>query len=133
MTDPTIVLGLDLGDRHIGVAVGNLITRTATPLPDFANDRFLSSKIIELSQQYNFSKIIIGLPLTTTGQHGEQAHKVTELVAELNCNLPMEIVLEDERFTTQSAAKFLAENPSINATIDGASAKLILEGWLARQ
>lgn len=133
MNDQDVVLGLDLGDRHIGVAIGNLITRTATPLPDFANDRLLSEKILELSHQYNFNKIIIGLPLTAIGQHGEQAHKVAELVTKLKQQLPMEIILEDERFTTQSATKFLLENPTAKATIDGASAKLILEGWLARE
>jgi len=133
MTDPTIVLGLDLGDRHIGVAIGNLITKTATPLSDFLADRFLVAKILELAQQYNFEKIIIGQPLTALGQLGEQAHKVADIVANLRRSLPMEIILEDERFTTQSATKYLAENPHIKASIDGASAKLILEGWLARQ
>ena len=133
MSDASLVLGLDLGDRHIGVAIGNLITQTASPLPDLTNDRSLADKLLELYQQYNFACIVIGLPLTATGQHGKQAKKVVELVAILKQKLPMEIMLEDERFTTQSAAKFLIQNPKIDTTIDGASAKLILEGWLSRQ
>jgi putative holliday junction resolvase len=133
MNDLNLVLGLDLGDRHIGVAIGNLVTKTATPLPDFANDRFLSEHLLELKHQYSYSKIIVGLPLTATGKTGEQVSKVMELVNQLRAKLLIEIILEDERFTTQSATKFLTENPQNDATIDGISAKLILESWLARQ
>jgi len=132
MNDATMILGLDIGDRHVGVAIGNTITRTATPLPDLDNDRFLIDHLAELHTRYNYSKIIVGLPVTAIGQHGSQAQKVKELVVELTDKLPAEIILEDERFTTQSATKFLAENPQTNATIDGVSAKFILEGWLAR-
>lgn len=132
MNNTALVLGLDLGDRHIGVAVGNVITRTATPLSDLPNDSLLSKHLLELHRQYDFSKIIVGLPVTATGQHGSQAQKVKTLIEELKNILPVEIILEDERFTTQSATKILQENPDNTATIDGLSAKLILEGWLAR-
>jgi putative Holliday junction resolvase len=133
MASPEIILGLDLGDRHIGVAIGNSITRTATPLADLPNDRSLAHKLSQLQTEYGFEKIIVGLPVTATGKRGEQVGKVLTLVNSLSHELAVEIILEDERFTTQAAAKFLAENPSIHATIDGASAKLILEGWLVRQ
>lgn len=128
-----LILGLDLGDRHIGVAIGNLVTKTATPLPDLANDRSLSEHLLKLQQQYNYEKIIIGLPLTATGKFGEQVRKAMAVVNQLKDKLLVEIILEDERFTTQSATKLLRENPDLQATIDGASAKLILEGWLTRQ
>lgn len=132
MTQSNIVLGLDLGDRHIGVAVGNLITKTATPLPDLTNDRSLADKLRQLQTEYGFSAIVIGLPVTATGIHGEQAKKVVELVNQLKVDLTAEIILEDERFTTQSAGKLLHQEEYKGATIDGVSAKLILEGWLAR-
>lgn len=131
VVDPNIILGLDLGDRRIGVAVGNLISKTATPLADLNNGRQLAEQLAQLQTEYNFSKIIIGLPLTATGQHGEQARKVTELVSQLRQALDIEIILEDERFTTQSANKYLSANPEEGASLDGASAKLILESWLA--
>lgn len=132
MTDPTIVLGLDVGDRHIGAAIGNTVTRTATPLPDLPNNHSLAEQLLILQNQYNFSKVIIGLPITATGQHGTQAHKVKELVAKLRDEVATEIILEDERFTTQSAAKYLREHPESKASIDAISAQLILEGWLER-
>lgn len=132
MIDPTIVLGLDIGDRHIGVAVGNTITRTATPLPDLSNSHSLVEQLLLLQNQYNFSKIIIGLPMTATGQHGTQARKVKELVEKLSSEITAEIILEDERFTTQSAAKYLREHPKNQDSIDAISAQFILEGWLER-
>ncbi len=132
MSDPTVILGLDIGDRHIGVAIGNTITHTATPLPDLPNSDSLTKKLLALHEEYSFSKIIVGLPVTTTGQHGSQAQKVESLVEEMRACLPIEIILEDERFTTQSASKFLANNPTVKATIDGISAKFILEEWLNR-
>jgi len=132
MKDATIVLGLDIGDRHIGVAVGNTISRTATPLSDLPNDRSLLERLLSLQAQYHYSKIIVGLPVTATGQHGEQANKVTTLVHQLTPQLPVELILEDERFTTRSATKLLRDHPADQITIDGASAKIILESWLAR-
>lgn len=127
-----IILGLDLGDRHIGVAIGNLITKTATPLPDLANDRSFIDAITSLQHEYGFNQVVVGLPVTATGQHGEQAHKTIGLVDQLRQIEGLEVILEDERFTTQAATKFMAQNPEIGGTIDGVSAKLILEGWLAR-
>lgn len=135
MNDPTIVLGLDVGDRHTGVAIGNTITRTATPLPDLPSGCSLIKYLHQLQQQYNYSKIIIGLPITANGQYGNQAQKVKDLVAQLRTTLPTDIVLEleDERFTTQAAAKYLHKHPDHPATIDGVSAQFILESWLARE
>ncbi len=132
MIDPTIVLGLDIGDRHIGTAIGNTITRTATPLSDLPNNHSLVEQLLLLQQQYNFSKIVIGLPITVTGQHGTQAHKVKELVETLRDAIATEIILEDERFTTQSAAKYLQKHPESTASIDAISAQFILEGWLGK-
>ena len=133
MADANIILGLDIGDRHIGVAIGNLITRTASPLSDLDNNRSLPDAILKLYHQYSFSKVVIGLPVTATGQHGSQAHKVKDLVNELTDQVPSEIIFEDERFTTRSAEKILREQPRKEHTIDGISAQLILESWLARQ
>ncbi len=132
MTESTIVLGLDIGDRHIGVAIGNTITRTATPLPDLSNNNSLVEQLLLLQSQYDFSKIIIGLPITATGQHGTQAHKVKELVEKLRSEMTTEIILEDERFTTQSASKYLREHPENEASIDAISAQFILEEWLGK-
>jgi putative holliday junction resolvase len=132
MANSNIVLGLDIGDRHIGVAVGNTITRTATPLPDLPNNHSLVEQLLLLQNQYDFSKIIIGLPITATGQHGTQAHKVKELVEKLRIEMTTEIILEDERFTTQSASKYLREHPKNEASIDAISAQFILEGWLRK-
>lgn len=132
MTDPAIILGLDIGDRHIGVAIGNTITRTATPLHDLFSSHSLVEQLLNLQHQYNFSKIIIGLPVTATGQHGTQARKVKELAANLRGKMTTEIILEDERFTTQSAAKYVHEHPKNKASIDAISAQFILEGWMER-
>jgi len=133
MTDPLIVLGLDIGDRHIGVAIGNIVTQTATPLPDLPNDNSVIDQLLALHQQYNFSKIIVGLPVTATGKYGIQAQKVKSLAETIKTALPVEIILEDERFTTQAASKFLREHPHIAASIDAVSAQLIVEGWLGRE
>ena len=132
MTDPLIVLGLDIGDRHNGAAIGNVVTQTATPLPDLPNDNSVINQLLALHQQYNFSKIIVGLPVTATGKYGIQAQKVKSLAETIKTALPVEIILEDERFTTQAASKFLRKHPHIAASIDAISAQLIVEGWLGQ-
>ena len=129
-----IVLGLDLGDRRIGVAVADLDTRTARPLTTLPNNRALFNELVKLRHQYNFRMIVVGWPTHITGQMSAQTKRVQALSERIRERLPgVELVFEDERLTSKLAEARLRGTSYRKGDIDAVSAQLILEGWLSRQ
>ncbi len=79
----------------------------------------------------------MGLPLTLKGEEGEQAKKTKEFVEKLKEHIPdIEIVFEDERFTSQMAEERLSQifksKKKIKNKIDAVSAVVILESYLEK-
>ncbi len=106
------ILGLDVGDRRIGVAVSDELGYTAQGIGTIQR-RGLDDDISELkrlSADYAFQEIVVGLPKNLDGTIGTQAQKVLDFVAKLQgkfYNLP--IVTWDERFSSQAADRALEE------------------------
>jgi len=105
------MLGIDFGDRRIGLAISDPMGIIASPYSvldrKFTPDYF--SEIDKVILKFNISKIIVGLPLTMKGTDSEQTKKVRVFVEELKLkvNLPVEVI--DERMSSVSAQKFLIE------------------------
>ncbi len=128
------VLGLDLGDRHIGVALVDMDARVALPLTTLNNNRQFIDELLRLKKEHDFFTIVVGLPLTLAGIDSPQTHKVRDLAAKIAEKTACEVVLEDERFTTRQASQMLsqaAHNPA--STVDAISAQLILQAWMDKQ
>ena len=129
-----IVLGLDLGDRRIGVAVADLDTRTARPLVTLSNNRAFLNELTKLQREHNVQTIVIGWPTHITGQPSAQTKQVQDLSERIRCHLPeVELIFEDERMTSKLAATRLRGTAYRKGDIDAVSAQLILEGWLSHQ
>jgi putative holliday junction resolvase len=124
------VLGLDIGDRRIGIALADSTSPLAVPLVTLTNNRSFLNELVKLKHQHNFSKIIIGLPYTFAGREGSQAHKVKELAEKIRAKLLVEIIFQDERLTTKLASEKLRILPSATSDVDSVSAQLILQSWL---
>jgi putative Holliday junction resolvase len=130
-------LAFDYGDSRIGVAICDPDGILATPL-DFllTKDPSLKTSILALCEEYEPTKIYVGLPLNLSGQHSEATAKAiafSELVATL-ATCPVELI--DERLTTSSASASLSQ-AGVNAKdqrakIDSHSAVIILESGLAQ-
>jgi putative Holliday junction resolvase len=130
-------LAFDYGDSRIGVAICDPDGILATPL-DFllTKDPSLKTSILALCEEYEPTKIYVGLPLNLSGQHSEATAKAvafSELVATL-ATCPVELI--DERLTTSSASASLSQ-AGVNAKdqrakIDSQSAVIILESGLAQ-
>ena len=92
-------LGLDVGDRHIGIALSDTIGILATPLTIL--ERRDESKdieaIVDIISQRQVKKIVIGLPYTMNGSIGQQAEKVLAFVEKLNIKTKVPVILRDER------------------------------------
>ncbi|HTT08351.1 MAG TPA: Holliday junction resolvase RuvX [Gammaproteobacteria bacterium] len=119
------VMGFDYGTRRIGVAVGQTLTRTASPLrsvpvharrPDW-------DRITAWVSEYQPQKFIVGLPLS----HDERPHPLTDQVKRFSrqltdrFRLPVEFI--DERLSSHEAVGAAAD-------IDAEAARIILESWL---
>ena len=130
------LLGLDIGDRRIGVAMSDPLWLTAQPLTVL--ERRAPAEDVDairaLVEAHGVARVIVGWPLTLRGEPGPQAKKVEAFVQELRGRLSIPIELLDERFTTLQGQRVLAEAGVSRRTrkqaIDQIAAQLILQHFL---
>ena len=125
------LLGIDIGDKRIGLAVSDKEENIAVPLMVLENDPGINQKLESLIIEYNIGKIIVGLPYTLKGEIGEQAKKVISFVEADLAGLSVGIDYEDERFT--SRIPIIKKGKDKKKYIDNISASLILQSYLDRR
>ena len=136
---PGRVLGLDVGDRRIGVALSDPLGFTAQPLAVLARRGLAADldAIVAFVEAHAVRTIIVGLPLTLRGEQGIQADKVASFVHELTRRISMPVRLVDERLTTVQGQRALNEagvsRRKQRPVIDQVAAQLILQQFLDMQ
>lgn len=129
-------LGLDIGDKRVGIAVSDETGTLARPLFALirASKKEDFARILALCDEYQIEGIIAGLPKTLRGEEGPQARRVRRYVDELRAALNLPIEFWDERFSSVDAAERLAMSPGRRARtkgdIDAAAAAIILQEYL---
>ena len=126
------ILGLDIGDKRIGIAISDELEIISTPLEVISNDRKVKEKLQKLINEYKIKKIVVGMPYTLKGEVGIQAKKVISFVKDIVMSAGIEVDYIDERYTTKIALKLLEKN-SKSKIIDKFSASIILKDYLDRQ
>ena len=126
------IMGLDIGDKRIGVAVSDELEITSFPLEVYENDNKVSGKIKDLVSKYNIKNIVIGLPYTLRGELGPQAKNVIDFVNNLFRDMNVRVDYIDERYTTKMPLKFLGKSVK-RREIDKFSAAIILSDYLKRR
>lgn len=130
------IMGIDYGDRRIGVAVTDLLGITAQGVATVQNRgaEKVKMEFEKLLKEYNPEKIVLGLPKNmdgTLGFRAEATYEFAELLKELT---DKEIIFWDERLTTVSAAHILNETNTRGKdrkkVIDTVSACIILENYM---
>lgn len=120
-------LALDVGDRRIGLAVGDDAFGLTRALPTLRRSRRLATdieRIASIARGEEVGALVIGLPLTLRGDDGAQAERVRRFAAAVApIGLPVE--LYDERNTTVEAARRGEPDP------DAGAARVILEDYLS--
>lgn len=99
------VLALDYGSARTGVAVSDPTGTVARPVEvvqKAGSDRGLT-RIAELVREHEVERVVVGLPLTMAGRHGEQAAETELFVSRLRETLDVPVESFDERFTTDLA------------------------------
>lgn len=121
----TRYLALDVGDRRIGLAVGDAGGGIARPLPTLRrrNVEVDVAAIGDVTRREEVSALLIGLPLTLRGEEGPQAVRVRRF-ADACASLGLPVELYDERFTTSEAGLQGAKDA------DAGAASVLLEDFL---
>ena len=133
-------MAFDFGLRRIGVAVGQQVTNSASPVEVVANtDRGPDwLRIGELIREWQPRRLVVGMPLHADGSPSDMSTVVRSFVAELDrYDLPIELV--DERFSSKEAEARLKHMRAEGlrgrigkGAIDATSAVLIAERWLKK-
>jgi putative Holliday junction resolvase len=129
-------LGLDVGDRRIGMALSDETATLATPLPTFVRigPRQDVVRIADLLRRHEAGALVVGLPLNMDGSRGPQAEKVLRFCEELRKKTGVPVHTLDERLTSVAAEEILAERgvalKERKAKVDAVAATLILQEYL---
>ncbi|MBI3017978.1 MAG: Holliday junction resolvase RuvX [Deltaproteobacteria bacterium] len=130
------ILGLDVGDKRIGVAVSDELRITAQPIMTLERQSLEKdcATLNEIIQKYQISKIVVGIPRSLSMKITPQTQKVLDLVEIFKQKWSIPIEEWDEWYTTQAARNVLIEadmsRKKRKQVIDKLAAVLILQGYL---
>ncbi len=131
------VLGVDYGDRHVGLALSDVLQMTAQPLGTYhlqARDEDNRRYFRDLVRDQAVGRIILGLPLRMDGTSGSRVEKTREFAAWLEQATAVPVEFWDERLTTQQALRSVQEQKiklkDKRAAVNQIAAVIILQGYL---
>ena len=126
-------MGLDLGEKRIGVALSDPVGILASPLIiiNCRDEKADISTIIDIVRQNQVGQIIVGLPRSMDGSIGKQAEKAKAFVQMLRNHTEVPIEFRDERLSTVSAKRLMRGVRKMDKTRhDAIAAALILQSYL---
>jgi putative Holliday junction resolvase len=132
------LLGLDLGEKTIGLALSDTRLTVATPLETLKRGKFSAdaAKLEELIGKHGVGGLVVGLPFNMDGTDGPSAQSARAFARNLAARSPLPIVLWDERLSTAAVTRdMIAANASRKrraAAVDKIAAAYILQGALDR-
>lgn len=134
-TRPGCALGLDLGDARIGVAISDEDRRMAVPLGTIHTGAPSDLKAIAaLVLDHEATVVVLGLPISLSGERGPAAVKAEAFADALRSVLSVPVELQDERFSTVEAERLLraagVTGRERRTVVDESAATIILQAWL---
>jgi putative Holliday junction resolvase len=134
------VLGLDIGDRRVGVAISDPFGDMAQPLITMGRSSLKQElkNIARLIRKHAIAEIVAGNPLHMSGDVSPQAEKAQAFAAALRDEFQLPVHLQDERLTSAAAHELLdrlghPRGPERKAVLDQYAAVIILQDWLDAQ
>ena len=138
MSEPGRVMGLDIGDRTVGVAVSDPTRLIASGVTVVRRTRLPADldALRTLAEEHEVSLVVVGWPLRLDGRASEQTRKVDVMARAIEAALERPVERFDERLTTVAAERALRESGmdgrGRRQLVDQVAATLILQGWLDR-
>ncbi len=132
-------MGLDLGEKTIGVAVSDATRLIASPLELIRKSKFTheAEQLFKLMAHRKVSALVIGLPVNMDGTEGPRAQSCRAFARNLERLRPINVAFWDERLSTSAVERFLIEDLDLNRkrraeVVDRTAAAWILQGALDR-
>ncbi|KAE9631523.1 Holliday junction resolvase RuvX [Parasedimentitalea maritima] len=138
LPDFTALIGLDLGDKTVGVAVSDPMGTVATPLETVRRKKFTvdAARLLEIIEGRSIGGIVLGLPRNMDGSEGPRCQKTRAFARNLSRLTELPIGFWDERLSTVAAERVLLEADTSRKrraeVIDHVAASYILQGALDR-
>ncbi|MBN1572971.1 MAG: Holliday junction resolvase RuvX [Deltaproteobacteria bacterium] len=130
------ILGLDVGERRIGVAISDPTNTIAQPLIVIERDGKELDRLSVIVRDNDVGEIVIGYPRNMDGSSGATAEKVKEFAEGLSKMIDVPFVFVDERLSTAEAERMMItadlSRKKRKKSIDKVAAAIILEGRLRR-
>ncbi len=129
------VLGLDYGERRVGVAVSDGLGLTAQPHSVIDRAQMdLGKALAEIIAEYEIKRVVVGLPVSLSGSEGEVAARARAFAAEVADLTGLGVEMYDERFTSVEAERVLLEagarRSRRKSVRDKLAASVMLQGYL---
>ncbi len=130
------VLGVDYGEKKIGIALSDFTNTIATPLCVIdVNKNDPIEEIKRIVEEHEIEKIVVGMPINMSGTIGRRAEITREFIDKLSGELNVEIVEWDERLSTKFSERILNRanvkgRKNKKVVIDKIAATFILQGYL---
>ncbi len=132
------LMGLDLGEKTIGIALSDGLRMTATPVETLRRKKFTpdARHIIDMAERENVAAFVIGLPVNMDGSTGPRVQSTKAFARNLARLTDIPVVLWDERLSTAAVERTLLEADMSRAkraqVVDKLAAAWILQGLLDR-
>jgi len=132
------ILGLDVGERRVGIAISDPTATLARPLQTLVRGSREEdfAAVAALVAEHDIGLIVVGRPLSLDGTEGPQARRVAHYADVLAASLDVPLVPWDERFTTVAAEEILRQNRKkkrracARDEVDAVAAAVILQSYL---
>lgn len=126
------VLGLDPGERRVGVAVSDPLGITAQGLDtiDLRSQPDLLAAVKRLVTDYDVRRIVVGHPVSMSGRPNESSKRAEALARRIERETGVAVTLWDERLSSREARRVLAGRRAKKSTVDRVAAVLILQTYL---
>ena len=131
--DSEEILGIDYGEKRIGISISMLNKKIAVPhsIIEYSNEEDAIQEINEIVSKNKIKLLVLGIPKTLKNEIGFKAKEVLLFKDSLLKKINIAIELEDERLSTVQALKSINKN-SKNKYVDDSSAAIILNNYLEK-
>lgn len=132
-------MGLDVGSRTVGIAISDPFGWTAQGIETIRinedEENYGISRVMELVQEYEVSKFVVGLPKNMDNSIGPRAEASMRYAELLKTQIDLPVIFQDERLTTVQAERMLIEQANTSRekrkkVIDKVAAVMILQNYL---
>lgn len=133
---PEYILGIDFGEKRIGLAVGQTLNRQAQALKILNNDGGFAQQLQAVIDEWQVSQLVFGLPLGVAGEEQEITRRVKNFARKTSQQTGLPVHFIDERYSSYAAERAFQQDRAAGLKkakqkiqLDAMAAQIILQSW----